>query len=320
MTAPDRTATEEWFVRHGLPWFVDDIRLRVRRRLDRGLLLRWGAAALVASVLAGAATGRWAQDPSLGVAVALTVAGAAGIGYLLLGLHGLTVARWAARRTLASLGLLLPLATRALPLLLLFVTFLFINTEVWQVASRLDGGVMWASILLFAAVGVGFLLGQLPDELDGFDDDMDADRLAAACQGTPLADVVPELGLTDDQIHVHAEIGGLERVNLILVLLVAQAVQVMLLSVAVWVFFLPFGVLAIDPEVVSSWTMREPTMLGLGVSQELVRVATFLAAFSGLYFTVYAVNDGTYRRQFFSSIIGELDRAASVRLVYRALA
>ena len=29
------------------------------------------------------------------------------------------------------------MATRALPLLLLFITFLFINTEVWQVAANL---------------------------------------------------------------------------------------------------------------------------------------------------------------------------------------
>ena len=40
------------------------------------------------------------------------------------------------RRTFGSLRTLLPMMTRALPLLLLFVTFLFINAEVWQVASQ----------------------------------------------------------------------------------------------------------------------------------------------------------------------------------------
>ena len=43
--------------------------------------------------------------------------------------------RWAVGRTFGSLGMLFPLVTRALPLLLLFVTFLFINTEVWMVAN-----------------------------------------------------------------------------------------------------------------------------------------------------------------------------------------
>ena len=55
-----------------------------------------------------------------------------------------------------------PLVTQALPLLLLFVTFLFINAEVWQVSSTLDGGVMWLAVMLFAGMAVGFLLVRLP--------------------------------------------------------------------------------------------------------------------------------------------------------------
>ena len=43
--------------------------------------------------------------------------------------------RWAGRS--AASRLLLPLVTRALPLLMLFITFLFINAEVWQVASSM---------------------------------------------------------------------------------------------------------------------------------------------------------------------------------------
>ena len=59
--------------------------------------------------------------------------------YALTTLRAGSIARWAGKRTLGSLGLLFPLVTRALPLLLLFITFLFINTEVWMVAARLDG-------------------------------------------------------------------------------------------------------------------------------------------------------------------------------------
>ena len=61
--------------------------------------------------------------------------------YALTTLRAGSIARWAGKRTLGSLGLLFPLVTRALPLLLLFITFLFINTEVWMVAASLDGGV-----------------------------------------------------------------------------------------------------------------------------------------------------------------------------------
>jgi hypothetical protein len=55
------------------------------------------------------------------------------------------------------------------------------------------------------------------------------------------------------------------------------------------------------------------------VSRELVQVATFLSAFSGLYFTVYAVTDENYRRQFFTGILDELERAVGAREIYRAM-
>ena len=59
-------------------------------------------------------------------------------GTPLTALHAGPIVRWAlAAHASAACGLLFPMATRALPLLLLFVTFLFINTEVWQVASNL---------------------------------------------------------------------------------------------------------------------------------------------------------------------------------------
>ena len=60
------------------------------------------------------------------------------------------IAGWALRHDARSLELLFPLATRALPMLLLFVTFLFINTEVWMVASALDGGVPLGRGAVFA--------------------------------------------------------------------------------------------------------------------------------------------------------------------------
>ena len=50
-----------------------------------------------------------------------------------------------------------------------------------------------------------------------------------------------------------------------------------------------------------------------------MQVSVFLAAFSGLYFTVYAVTDELYRKQFFSTIVRELERAVSARSAYRML-
>ena len=56
---------------------------------------------------------------------------------------------------------------------------------------------------------------------------------------------------------------GFQKANLILVLLVAQVVQVLLLSVAVFVFFIVFGAVAMKEGVVESWIGAEPHPLGI---------------------------------------------------------
>jgi hypothetical protein len=251
----------------------------------------------------------------------------AGIGALLYGLTALRVwpiVRWAVARTLKSLGLLFPLVTRALPLLLLFVTFLFINAEVWQVSANLDGGVMWVTILLFAGLTVGFLLARLPEELDRVDDEVATDRLVAVTRGTPLADAARMLADSKQAVERdEAEVHGFQKANLLLVLLVAQFVQVLLLSSSVFLFFIVFGVVAMKEEVIVGWTAQKDLAYPFGetmlVSTELIQVSVFLAAFSGLYFTVYAVTDEIYRTQFFTSITNELERAVGARTVYQYL-
>ena len=241
--------------------------------------------------------------------------------YALLSLRAQVIAGWALRRAFRSLGLLLPLLTRALPLLLLFITFLFINAEVWQVSSTLDGGILWGTVLFFGGAAVLFLIPRLADELDAFDDSIVSADLIAASEGTPLEG--PAQRLVDDDIDLpeEAQVTGLQMVNLVLVLVIAQAVQVLLLAVAVFAFFMVFGAVAIDDQVIESWTLGEVHhVFGIdAVSQELLQVSVFLAAFSGLYFTVYAITDELYRKEFFTVIMNELRRAVGARVVYRAL-
>jgi len=310
--------TEAWFVRNGLPYFVPGQRDVVRRGLGRARLVPGLGLALLVGVAAGVLWGLWVRDVSGGISVGLVVLALQVLLYAGSALRFRPIARWAVSQTLQSLGLLFPLATRALPLLLLFVTFLFINTEVWMVAGSLDVGLLAIAVMLFAAMAVGFLLVRLPEELDEVDDEIHDDRLVAACQGTPAAAAAPEVaGAVEHQAHV--EVTGYEKANLILVLLVSQVVQVLLLSLAVLGFFLVFGSLVMQDEVVKTWLGHPPHQLLGGLTTELVKVSVFLAGFSGLYFTVYAVTDDTYREQFFTSVTRELERAVAVRAVYQVL-
>lgn len=317
--------TEAWFVRHGLPYFVESERLAAQRGLTPARLGPVLALAAVLGIGVGILVG-WLllDDVSEGGVAGTVTAGLVLAVYAATTLRLRSIALWAVARTFRSLGLLFPLVTRALPLLLLFVTFLFINAEVWQVSASLDGAVLWLTVMLFAAVAVGFLLVRLPEELDRVDNEMEGVRLVESCAGTPLESVARRLAAEDSSLPPVAEethVTGFQRANLILVLLVSQFVQVVLLAFSVFVFFLVFGSVSMQPDVIESWIGSAPRALPQWqtLSLELLQVSVFLAAFSGLYFTVYAVTDETYREQFFSSITHELERAVGVRAVYRAL-
>jgi hypothetical protein len=314
---------EEWFLEHGLPYFVDGVRAKVQSRMSRSRVVVVLSAALVVSAAAGAGIGLASRSLSFGFATACWLLLGLVAAYALVVLRMHDIAGWALKRAFASLGLLFPLATRALPMLLLFVTFLFINTEVWQVCSAMDAGVLWTAVLFFGVAATGFLLARLDEELDEFDDDITAETLLDVTADTPLALTARRLVAEGVDLQAEAEVSGLQKFNLVLALLVAQAVQVLLLAVAVFAFFVVFGVVAIDDAVISTWVTTAGTPhYDLGqhlVSSELARVSVFLAAFSGLYFTVYAVMDTNYRAQFFTEIERELARVVGARICYRDL-
>jgi hypothetical protein len=314
-------AAEAWFREHGLPYFVDDVRTEVLRRLHRSRIVLVLLVSLAVGLAVGVVTGVVTPEDggSAGFTTGLTVALVIVSLYALRALRTATITRWAAGRAFASLGLVVPLVTRALPMLLLFVTFFFINTEIWQVADALSPGVLGGTVLFFGLAAVFFLVARLGEELDEVDDLVEAEEVAGGCVGTPLEGAARELADEGSDLAIDTEVVGLEKANLVLALVIAQAVQVLLLSVAVSLFFMVFGAVAIDDGVIESWIGELPDYV-LGqhfVSIQLAKVSVFLGSFSGLYFTVYAVTDATYRQQFFTEILRELERAVGVRAVYR---
>lgn len=318
-------STETWFLRNGLPYFVPTERAAARDALHPRKTLP--LVVLVGLVAAGAG---WALA-WLSEDLAFAPATLFSIGVAAAGFYGITALRarpllsWALGRTMSSLRMLMPMVIRALPLLLLFVTFLFINAEVWEVAASWTGGVLWLTVLLFCLMGAGFLLGRLPEEVDRTDDAVDDRLLLTACAGTPLEGAARDLVADPDcDPAAYATVTGYERWNLILVLMIVQAVQVLLLVLSVFVFLMAFGSLAMTNDVVLVWADEAAGDVGHlpglpNTSVPLLKVATFLSAFSGLYFTVSALTDETYRAQFFSGVLREMERAVGVRAVYRAL-
>lgn len=316
------TATEHWFVKHGLPYFVPAQRHAAREALQPRRTVPLVVGVALAAVGSAVLLAWLSEDLSTGPAALTFVGLAAGLAYALTALRARPILVWALQHTLGSLRQLLPTVTRALPLLIVFVTFLFINAEVWHVAANLDGGVLWLVVLLFLAMGIGFFLVRLPEEIDRADDELDDARTVAVTKGTPMAAEAERLAAQRPGLLVEeTRISSFERINLTVALVVIQLSQVLLVSLTLMVFFLVFGGIAMHDEVVEVWIGEATTHpAGLpNLSVELFQVAVFLSAFSALYISVTAVTDDAYRSQFFAGVVREMERAIAVRAAYNAL-
>lgn len=317
--------TDQWFLHNGLVYFVPEERARVRAAMrPRRIAVLAGLVALLALV-AGSSLAWLADAVSVAPAVLATLLVLAATWYALTALRARSIVTWALTHTLVSLRVLLPMLSRALPLLLLFVTFLFINAEVWQLTASLRPGELWLTVLLFSAMAVAFLLVRLPEEVDSVDDHVDEAFLRRTCRGTPLEQECERL-LADPDADpaARAEVTGYERGNLVLALVVVQAAQVALMSLAVFGFFLLFGAITMTNEVVLSWTGSDRARPRAwdylpNLSVELVQVSIFLSAFSALYLTVSTMTDESYREQFFGRVQQHLERAVGMRAVYLTL-
>jgi len=255
--------------------------------------------------------------------VSLTISVGATVGVLFAVYVGAgSILGWGLRNALRQLGTVGTMATRALPLLVLVVMFAFFSTEMWQIADALPRYQLWSVVALLAGLAVLFMIATQADELGEMTDRASSGRvvdLAAQLRGTPLQGLV-----TDDEPVWPQPLSRAERANVTLVLFLAQALQIAVLALLVFVLFLLLGTLAIRESVVRTWLevdqLVEGTLFGveLPVSRALVQVSIFLSVFSGLYFTASAATDPHYRIAFFDPLLADVRVSLAVRQVYLA--
>ena len=233
------------------------------------------------------------------------------------------LSRWGTGRLIRQIGSVANLLVRALPLLLLFVTFLFINTEVWQAASGLEWQALTVVAALFVIIGTAFAVMRLPRQVGELSQFESWEKTEERVTGTPAGALA---------LIVEAPEGGTPALsrrqwgNIGLVVLVSEGIQIFLVTLLIGVFFSLFGFLSIEQPVVHTWLGAAPDRLWtlhlwgqeMVLTRELLHVSAFLAAFSGLYFTVSALSDAAYRTEFFSDADHELEEVFAVRAVYHA--
>jgi hypothetical protein len=258
--------------------------------------LELGAFVLLPALLPLAFSGQWRSALVTAAANAALLA----LIYGVIGYGLLSIVRWALARLLGQLVSSLALLTRAIPLLMIFSVVLFLTTEMWQVFSEASVGSLATLGVLFVALGTSFLVARLPREVRSLERE--------AGGGS----------------H---ELDRRQRVNVGLVLCVSQALQVLLVSLAVGAFFVIMGTLLIDAGVLESWIGSDGHalftihVLGIDgtVTEELLRVSGAIAAFTGLYFAISMLTDEVYRREFLDELTGEMRDTFRARAEYLRL-
>lgn len=228
---------------------------------------------------------------------------------------------WALRNSLAQSAMLGRLLVRALPLLLLFTTFLFINAEVWQVAGQLTGLPYVLGVGIFFSLGAVFVLSRIPQSISGLNNFSSWDAVKQTIVGTPAERLpVPADGTPPQELSTS------EKIDLALVTTFNQSVQITFVAVVLTLFFTIFGFLAISLDTQSAWMMTEKSRVfftwtlsgrNLVITESLLRVAGFLGAFIGMYFTVVLATDETYRSEFMEDTSPLAHEALAVRLAYK---
>jgi hypothetical protein len=220
--------------------------------------------------------------------------------YLAYGLGLGSILRWASRRLVTQIRSSFDLVARALPLLLVFANVLFLTQELWQVALTLPSSFAIAFMLLLGLLTISFVGVRIPREVSAIERDVG--------EGGPA--------LTAGQ-----------RANVGLVMFVSQALQVVVVSAAVAIFFVVIGALLVGTQVREFFMSSDGTVLfsfdlfgsPIEITRELLRVSAGIAAFSGFYYAVAVLTDGSYRQEFLSEFTDELRDTFRIRADYLKL-
>jgi hypothetical protein len=223
-----------------------------------------------------------------------------GLAYVVVGFGLVFIVWWVVVRLFALLGASMVVLVRAVPLLLFFSLVSFFTTEIWQVFNATGLATFWTAVCMFLLLGMGFLAVRMPGV---------------------VREVLAESHLGDVPLRRR------ERVNLALVALISEALQVGFVSGAVWLFYVVLGALLVSADVREVWLVQPHTVLWdvawfgerVQVTSALLRVATGVAGFAGLYYTVTILVDAAYRDQFVDALTEQLRETFARRAEYLEL-
>jgi hypothetical protein len=209
-----------------------------------------------------------------------------------------------------------------LPLLLVAVVLSFFSTETWQTIGSLHGLPLGLVLGLLVVLGWAFVATRSKPDLGALAEFTDADALAAALPRS-LAKRAAEARVAEIHLAV-PPLRRAERINLLFVSALAQLIAATVVALAVAVFFVVLGVLAIDLAATTSWVsdsarvLADVTVAGhqYVLTSQLLRVSAFLGTFAGFYLIVSSSTDPRLRESVASGHDDHLRCVLAVRALY----
>ncbi len=246
-----------------------------------------------------------------------------GVTYVITSFALLPMIRFGALQMTRRLGHIGQLVARTLPLLLLFTAFIFLNAEMWQVASDFPAlyyGVVVAALGLSGTVFLGLRAPREVADLEHFETWRAVTALASSTDA-PLAGVGPGDPSQPPSVR---PLGRGDRANVTLLVIMSQAVQVVLVGLVIGMFYVGFGLLAVRAATIDQWTVAGVDALAsfdlagstIVITWEHLAVAGFIAAFSALQFAVSMATDAAYRDEFYEDVTREIRETLAVRALY----
>ena len=232
-----------------------------------------------------------------------------------------SIALWAFRFAMVQFGALGTLMSRALPLLMLTVVVYFTG-ELWQLAARMTRQRLW----------------QTSDSSPSWQWSSWSPRFATRCVRCattgPSNTIRPgcwrarRWNPKPGHQPTRTPLSLAEQINVVAVMVVSQAIQVVFFTAGLFAFFLALGIIAIPDDVAVLWSAEETCAVGeppcagtwfgvhIPIPQTVVHMSLFVAVLSGLYFTVSTSVDPLYRQRFFDPLVSDVAVSLAGRDAY----
>lgn len=228
------------------------------------------------------------------------------------------------RHVFERVGLALRLLGRTFPILFLTVTFLLFNARAWESTNLMPLRRYLALLALFIGTTLVFLYRGITAEFEMASSFDSPEEIRELCVGSPVDQIASTIEIDPSEVPPLTQ---KERRNVVLLATYGFAGYITVVTLVMLVFFILFGLLMLPTQIIADMLESTPspvvtvTLLDIPVTltRELVRVSGFFAAFTGLYFTIHAVTDQTFRKELDGSIRTYVRKALAVRAVYHVL-